>query len=246
MSRLSSSKTATSISTFANKKAIKTPLKTSSSCNFCGTESNLPQSSKSSDNSSQTTDVNDEYFLKDAIIRFPSACNISRREEEGKREFSLKVNVATSPEKENTNLGGSIRPNVDQLSLNIQSNSPPNPKTFTTTAKDRDSRSKLSEPHKPGEIPKYLVQRKKELARDEAIAEGPPGHYLLTDKERMEALHMAEKKYEALIKELNQLPITAQTIRVRSRKIEIEKDLASLEGTIRVFSRNKVFVNVNE
>lgn len=100
--------------------------------------------------------------------------------------------------------------------------------------------------HKPGEIPKYLIQRKKDLAHVEGIVDGPPGHYLLTDEERLEALHLAQGRYDNLVQQLNALSITSQTFRIRSKKIELERELQDLENTLKIFSRNKVYVNLGE
>lgn len=39
--------------------------------------------------------------------------------------------------------------------------------------------------------------------------------------------------------------MTAETLRVRNRKIEIEKELRALETNMRVFSRIKVYVKLD-
>lgn len=48
--------------------------------------------------------------------------------------------------------------------------------------------------------------------------------------------------FEGLINELNRLPMTAQTLRVRSRKAEIDKELTIVEDDIRIYSKAKVYV----
>lgn len=45
-----------------------------------------------------------------------------------------------------------------------------------------------------------------------------------------------------LIDELNRLPMTSTTLRVRDRRITIENELRQLDQTIDVFSRTKVYV----
>lgn len=45
-----------------------------------------------------------------------------------------------------------------------------------------------------------------------------------------------------LINELNHMPMTAQTLRVRSRKAEIDKELTVVEDEIRIYSKPKVYV----
>lgn len=42
------------------------------------------------------------------------------------------------------------------------------------------------------------------------------------------------------------MPMTSETLKVRSRKMEIEKELTKLEDSIRIFSRAKVYVKLNE
>lgn len=52
--------------------------------------------------------------------------------------------------------------------------------------------------------------------------------------------------FKDLVDDLNRLPMTCETLRVRNRKIEIEKELRTLEINMRVFSRTKVYVKLNE
>lgn len=42
------------------------------------------------------------------------------------------------------------------------------------------------------------------------------------------------------------MPMTAETLRIRRRKIEIDKELDSLEASIRLFSRPKIYVKYDE
>jgi hypothetical protein len=51
--------------------------------------------------------------------------------------------------------------------------------------------------------------------------------------------------FKELVDDLNRLPMTAETLRVRNRKIAIEKELRTLEINIRVFSRTKVYVKLD-
>lgn len=52
--------------------------------------------------------------------------------------------------------------------------------------------------------------------------------------------------FELLIRELNKLPMTSETLRVRQRKMDIEKELIKLEDSIRIFSRAKVYVKIED
>ncbi|XP_067626398.1 uncharacterized protein [Eurosta solidaginis] len=100
-------------------------------------------------------------------------------------------------------------------------------------------------------LPRYLEREKREKEeqrqqQSEHDPNCPPGHYPLSDKERQEALHSAERRFKTLINELNHMPMTTETLRMRLRKAEIEKELKLLETDIRVFSKTKVYVKHKE
>ncbi|EDV36440.1 uncharacterized protein Dana_GF12958 [Drosophila ananassae] len=119
--------------------------------------------------------------------------------------------------------------------------------TTTTKSKRRE--------HKMGSrdevrLPKYLEKEKRERAEAKQRAESrdpdcPRGHVLLSDQERLSYLTGAQKRYEHLVNELNHMPMTAQTLRVRSRKAEIDRELATVEEEIRIYSKAKVYVMPN-
>lgn len=41
------------------------------------------------------------------------------------------------------------------------------------------------------------------------------------------------------------MPMTTETLRIRSRKVEIERELIDIEKDIRMFSKPKVYVKMN-
>ncbi|XP_061392756.1 uncharacterized protein LOC133328223 [Musca vetustissima] len=96
-------------------------------------------------------------------------------------------------------------------------------------------------------LPRYLEkekrekeeERQREMSRDPNC---PLGHYAISEDERLAALNAAEKKMESLVLELNRMPMTTETLRIRRRKVEIEKELLQLESDIRIFSKPKVYV----
>lgn len=47
---------------------------------------------------------------------------------------------------------------------------------------------------------------------------------------------------DTLVQELNRMPMTTETLRLRRRKVEIEKELTQIELDIRTFSKPKVYV----
>lgn len=125
-----------------------------------------------------------------------------------------------------------------------------------------------------GELPKYLKEmkiREAEKMRLESLIDPncPPGHTLLCEVDRLESLNIAKKskfdnlilyrkpefynifisvypEYQDLINELNRMPMTSRTLRVRNRQIAIERELNQLDDTIQIFSRPKVYVKNEE
>ncbi|RVE47115.1 hypothetical protein evm_008192 [Chilo suppressalis] len=107
--------------------------------------------------------------------------------------------------------------------------------------------------YQKGVVPKYLRDRKEngpkeaEGARaDDDQSMCPPGHVTLPDTERKETLRMLRNSFAELVSELNKMPVKTDTLRMRNRKMELEKQLAKLEEGIKVFSRPKVFVKIGE
>lgn len=54
---------------------------------------------------------------------------------------------------------------------------------------------------------------------------------------------LAEDK--ELRNELHRLPLAPETLRAKSRKAEVEKQLAEVEEAKKIFSRSKVFVKID-
>ncbi|KAF9421234.1 hypothetical protein HW555_002706 [Spodoptera exigua] len=107
--------------------------------------------------------------------------------------------------------------------------------------------------YQKGVLPKYLRERKEQgpkegeggrLEEDHSVC--PPGHVTLPDTERKETLRMLRNSFAELVSELNKLPVKTDTLKMRNRKMELEKQLAKLEEGIKVFSRPQVFVKIGE
>ena len=49
-----------------------------------------------------------------------------------------------------------------------------------------------------------------------------------------------------LLTQLNALPVRVDTLRVKTTKADLERKLAEIEGAIKIFSRPKVFVKVDD
>ena len=51
---------------------------------------------------------------------------------------------------------------------------------------------------------------------------------------------------QELVAQLNALPVRVDTLRVKTRKAELERKLSEIEDAIKIFSRPKVFVKVDD
>ncbi|XP_074647840.1 enkurin domain-containing protein 1-like isoform X1 [Tubulanus polymorphus] len=107
--------------------------------------------------------------------------------------------------------------------------------------------------YRRGIVPEYLIHRQKEMADEEqrridSIPDPtiPDGHKVMDEKERVESLELLRKNQEALITQLNMLPITSDTMRVKNKRLDLEAKLSELEEAIRIFSRPKVFVKIDQ
>uniref|UniRef100_A0A1B0BAN7 Enkurin domain-containing protein n=1 Tax=Glossina palpalis gambiensis TaxID=67801 RepID=A0A1B0BAN7_9MUSC len=156
------------------------------------------------------------------------------------------------PAEENNNLGEhmptinidqNILPKLEELSSGRSRQtacSQVSKKRYTGSVQKLGSRDSIR-------LPRYLQKEKrekeeerlKELSRD---INCPFGHYALTEEERVIALNNAEKKMSSLVQELNRMPMTTETLRIRNRKMEIERELTKIEFDIRLYSKPKVYV----
>ncbi|XP_063386819.1 enkurin domain-containing protein 1-like [Cydia fagiglandana] len=116
--------------------------------------------------------------------------------------------------------------------------------------KDKDNKDPyLPSGYQRGVVPAYLRARREGgagAAGAEPGDECPAGHVALPDQERKETLRMLRNSFAELVSELNKMPVKTDTLRMRNRKMELEKQLAKLEEGIKVFSRPKVFVKIGE
>eukprot|EP00096_Caligus_rogercresseyi_P010796 TRINITY_DN4035_c0_g2_i1.p1 TRINITY_DN4035_c0_g2~~TRINITY_DN4035_c0_g2_i1.p1 ORF type:complete len:312 (+),score=56.15 TRINITY_DN4035_c0_g2_i1:305-1240(+) len=104
-------------------------------------------------------------------------------------------------------------------------------------------------PARPGTIPKYLKQRKEQWKKDAEVRERskpdpdcPPGHALLSESKRVFQLESLEAKMKDLVHEFSSLPMGRSTLRITSRKKEIENDMRETEDSLRRFAKPRVYV----
>ncbi|XP_026806344.1 uncharacterized protein LOC113549309 [Rhopalosiphum maidis] len=115
--------------------------------------------------------------------------------------------------------------------------------------------------HQPGEIPKYLKDRKalkekneketqkklairRELGIDDPAC--PPGHILLPETERLDHLTKIKKDYNQLVMQLNMLPVASDSYKMKEKRKYIEKELDQVQLGIKLFSKDKLYVKVNQ
>eukprot|EP00794_Sanderia_malayensis_P012016 gene12016-13256_t len=70
----------------------------------------------------------------------------------------------------------------------------------------------------------------------------PAGHSLMPDDERRKTLAMLQKSQSEMLAELQSLPVSKDTLRVKQRKELLERKLQEVETAITMFSRPRVFV----
>lgn len=107
--------------------------------------------------------------------------------------------------------------------------------------------------YRKGKVPKYLKVRQEQWKQEESerIANMPdpsipPGHTLMPQEERLQTLASLQKNQAELLTQLNALPVRVDTLRVKTTKADLERKLAEIEGAIKIFSRPKVFVKVDD
>ncbi|XP_065842938.1 enkurin domain-containing protein 1-like [Oscarella lobularis] len=103
--------------------------------------------------------------------------------------------------------------------------------------------------YKRGVVPQYLLSRQHQWAKEEKERRAnapdpmcPPGHVLMSKAEQSNTLKMLEKSKMDMLKQLQLLPVGSDSLRVRTRKSELENKLVEIDDAIKVFSRPKVFV----
>lgn len=107
----------------------------------------------------------------------------------------------------------------------------------STTASKRSQvsrKSKLMEVMPP---PTHLEDRRPKEREKEKAPTAIEGYTPLTPSERQAALQDAHVKYSKLVEEYNRMPVSEPTLRVRNRKIAIERQLDELDYAINMFDQ---------
>eukprot|EP00106_Octopus_bimaculoides_P007834 XP_014775276.1 PREDICTED: enkurin domain-containing protein 1-like isoform X2 [Octopus bimaculoides] len=125
-----------------------------------------------------------------------------------------------------------------------------------SSLRELDAKKKTEEDfnkYKKGVIPKYLKERQAQWVKDEEerIANipdptVPPGHKVLPDNERVETLELLQKNQGELLQKIQKLPLSNDSIRAQKRRQELESKLAEIDEAVKIFSRSKVFVKIED
>ncbi|EDV47066.1 uncharacterized protein LOC6550612 [Drosophila erecta] len=112
----------------------------------------------------------------------------------------------------------------------------------STTASKRSQASRKSQLMEVMPPPTHLEEQrpreKKEKDKDkEKVPTAIEGYTPLTASERQAALQDAHIKYSKLVEEYNHMPVSEPTLRVRNRKIAIERQLDELDYAINMFDQ---------
>ncbi|XP_041447867.1 uncharacterized protein LOC111070664 [Drosophila obscura] len=193
-------------------------------CSSCGTQRS------SSSIATQTEDISDELYLTNALKKcsFDGASVMSERE---------------SPNKyENNNYKRANRYDNNDNDENLLS-----PRTHGKQQQPQhlNDDQKMENSRDDVRLPRFLEKdkEKREKAAAKELADASDPDCMLTEQARVGHLNSAQKRYDGLINELNHMPITSQSLWVRNRKAEIDKELAVVDEEIRVYSKSKLYIN---
>ena len=102
-----------------------------------------------------------------------------------------------------------------------------------------------------GKLPRYLLERKIQLAEeyerrreDERMALAPPGTRVMPEDERLRTLEMLESNKLEVEKHLKLLPFVVETPSQIKAKTQLENRLKEIEDAERMFSRPIVYVKI--
>ncbi|KAJ8022277.1 Enkurin domain-containing protein 1 [Holothuria leucospilota] len=129
---------------------------------------------------------------------------------------------------------------------------PPRPPSALAIEGHEQKKQQQLQNYKKGEVPKYLKSRQKQWQQEEEERirntpdpDMPPGHRMMPTEERLKTLEILAEREKLLRDELHRLPLAPETLRAKSRKAEVEKQLAEVEEATKIFSRQKVFVKID-
>ncbi|XP_013109043.2 probable serine/threonine-protein kinase DDB_G0280133 isoform X1 [Stomoxys calcitrans] len=241
---------------FSNKQIRETAKSDTKSNNYRDQE---PSKYINNDNKSRER-VSYDYNHRDVVEERQSHEQITHytaRSQCSEMENSNKVSLMT--EQHQNHYDEELPENFQNLQINAhmpreqetQSSARSRQTMFSNTSKRKSNGNYKLGSRDEIRLPRYLEKekREKEEQRQRVISQDPNcplGHYALSEEERVALLNGAKKKMESLVLELNRMPMTTETLRIRRRKVEIEKELSQIELNIRAFSKPKVYVPASD
>ncbi|CAH1245913.1 ENKD1 [Branchiostoma lanceolatum] len=185
--------------------------------------------------------------------RSPSPCTLDGGKENGRRGEVPSLEVT------GTKTGSPIRDDVDFVAHNARRawkdcNRLKRPPTQMALQDLEERRKKDHDLYKRGEVPKYLRNRQGEWKKEEEERirntpdpSMPPGHTMMPEAERKDTLKKLRESEQDLLKQMRELPIgRSDTLRIKHAKEELEKKLSEIDEAIKIFSRPKVFVKIDD
>ena len=116
---------------------------------------------------------------------------------------------------------------------------------------DKQKEQLFKEKENYGKLPRYLLQRKLQLAEDyerrredARMALAPPGTRVMPEDERLRTLEMLESNKLEVEKHLKLLPFVVETPSQIKAKTTLENRLKEIEDAERMFSRPIVYVKI--
>ncbi|CAF0873953.1 unnamed protein product [Adineta steineri] len=117
----------------------------------------------------------------------------------------------------------------------------------------QDKTLKTYQKKQKGRVPDYIEKIKEKQDQDTYVArvnapdpDCPPGHTKVDNNQRELTLQKLHANRAELEKKLNRLPVRNDTVILRQTKEDIEKKLIELDEAIKIFSKPKVFIKLNE
>eukprot|EP00300_Choanocystis_sp_HF-7_P025457 c2730_g1_i1.p2 GENE.c2730_g1_i1~~c2730_g1_i1.p2 ORF type:complete len:251 (+),score=54.26 c2730_g1_i1:454-1206(+) len=104
-----------------------------------------------------------------------------------------------------------------------------------------------------GKVPEYLIKRKIAKARQELedLANAPdpdcpPNARLMPEPERQATVRLLLQNRENVLQQMNKLPLACDTFGLKRQRRLLEEQLAEIDDAVKIFSRAKVFIDLED
>ncbi|KAJ1630263.1 calmodulin-binding-domain-containing protein [Pavlovales sp. CCMP2436] len=149
-----------------------------------------------------------------------------------------------------------VHANIARAALPPRPSTAGTPSSKTLASPFRSSEQAVAPPERKshhasfGALPKYLVERKLEMALErehkEQMAEErklcPPGTRLLAEPERLQTLAELRQKNKEVLAALQGLPLNPHTLSQKRHKADLEAKAKSISDALAIFERPRVVV----